>query len=108
NPKNRLSELLVPALALTWLVTPASAAPASQPTTSNATSKPAPLEFVVSFTESVQKTPYTGRVWVLCTTRARGEPRHGPDWFNPEPFASVEVKDWKPGEPLRIGAAASA
>lgn len=90
------------------LAGPAGAAPASQTTTTSATTKPAPLEFVVTFSEAVQKTPYTGRVWVLCTTRARGEPRHGPEWFNPEPFASVEVKDWKPGEPLRIAADARA
>jgi S-formylglutathione hydrolase FrmB len=34
------------------------------------------------------------------------EPRRGPDWFRPEPFFAAEARDWKPGEPLRLGAEA--
>ena len=43
--------------------------------------------------------PFTGRVLVMLT-QGGGEPRRGPDWFNPQPFFAVDVKDWKPGEIL--------
>lgn len=71
--------------------------PASQPTT-----RPAALEFVLTYDERVCAGPFSGRVWVM--TSQRPEPRLGPNWFNPEPFLSLEVTNWKRGEPLRIDA----
>jgi len=86
------------------------AAPSAQPaTTQPAASQPAgPLKFVVSFDPAIQSTPYTGRVWIMTSTIQRRDPRFGPDWFSPEPFASVEVKDWKPNTPLEIADNAAA
>lgn len=37
----------------------------------------------------------------MFTSRS-GEPRQGPDWFNPEPFLARDVIDWRPGESLTI------
>lgn len=86
------------------LASPALAAPSTQnaPTQPAASQPAGPLKFVVSFDPDVQKTPYTGRVWIMTSTIQRREPRFGPDWFNAEPFASIEVKDWKPDTPLAI------
>ena len=36
-------------------------------------------------------------------TSSGAEPRLGPNWFRPQPFFAVDVENWKPGEPLRIG-----
>lgn len=82
----------------------------TQPTTEPAsppTSQPGPLAFSVTYDESVLKGPYTGRVWIITTT-GRREPRFGPDWFDPKPFATVDVHDWKAGEPLLIRGTADA
>lgn len=83
---------------------PSFAAPTTQPAASQPTSsQPAgPLKFLVSFDPTVQKSPFTGRVWIMTSTIQRRDPRFGPDWFFTEPFASVEVKDWKPDTPLEI------
>ncbi|SFH63273.1 alpha/beta hydrolase [Planctomicrobium piriforme] len=50
----------------------------------------------------VQTAPYTGRVY-LFFSEPRGaqtgeEPRHGPSWFDPQPFLSRDVTNWQPGE----------
>jgi hypothetical protein len=37
---------------------------------------------------------FTGRVVVYLSSRG-GEPRFGPDWFNPQPCYSIRVKDGK-------------
>jgi hypothetical protein len=79
------------------------AARAESPTTAPAT-QPAPLRFIVTFDKKVHDGPYTGRVWVMTTTSNRGEPRRGPVLHQPDPFLSIEARDWKPGEPLVIDA----
>jgi S-formylglutathione hydrolase FrmB len=69
---------------------------------------PKPLEFRATFARSALARPFTGRVFVILL---RSEPKPVPrqlDWFNPEPAFAVDVKDWKPGEPLVIGPAALA
>jgi len=44
------------------------------------------------------------RVYVfLGRGESDGEPRNGPSWFNPEPFFAVDVENWAPGEPVRVG-----
>ena len=57
-----------------------------------------PLEFHVVFDRAVSTEPFTGRVYVLLSQSEHEEPPAGPNWFNPEPFFAVDVKDWKPGE----------
>jgi S-formylglutathione hydrolase FrmB len=58
-----------------------------------------PLEFQVSFDQAVFKTAFTGRVYVMLSKRRIERPPPGPNWFNPEPFYALDVKDWKPDEP---------
>ena len=51
--------------------------------------------------------PITARVYVMLgpgSSQARA--RFGPDWFRPQPFFSREVKDWKPGQTVRIDSSA--
>ncbi len=72
----------------------------------------APIEFEVTFGPKVHSEPVTARVYVMLTSgrplfgRTSKDPRFGPDWFHPQPFFAVDAKDWKPREPLRIGAEA--
>src|SRR5262249_33849319 len=48
--------------------------------------------------------PFPGRVYVLLSRQATTALPAGPNWFNPEPFFAVDVKRWKPGEKLILGA----
>jgi hypothetical protein len=49
----------------------------------------------------------SGRAYVfLGRGDSLGEPRNGPSWFSPEPFFAVDVENWAPGEPMRLGARA--
>lgn len=57
--------------------------------------------FETVFTPQVSSDPFSGRVLVF-TSRSTLEPRRGPNWFNPEPFFAVDVKNWQPGTALRI------
>lgn len=62
------------------------------------TAQAAPLTFTVTYDEAVSES-FSGRVYVMLGT-GRSEPRHGPSWFNTQPFFAKDVKDWKPGSPL--------
>ena len=64
-----------------------------------------PLAFEVTYDAGVRPGPISARVYVMLgpAQGGRGEPRKGPDWFHPQPFFAVEAKDWKAGEPLRVG-----
>lgn len=64
------------------------------------------LQFSVTYAPEVSAKPFTGRVLVMLSRAGGREPRFGPDWFQPEPFFAVDVKDWKPDTELVIGAAA--
>jgi S-formylglutathione hydrolase FrmB len=57
-----------------------------------------PLEFQVTFDKAVSPAPFTGRVYVMLSKQRLNQPPSGPNWFQPEPFFAVDVKDWKPGE----------
>lgn len=59
--------------------------------------------FELTFSPQVRKEPFTGSVYLFFTKFAQREPRLGPDWFSPEPFARLEVTDWKPNEKLIVG-----
>lgn len=61
-------------------------------------------KFSVSMTPEVRGEPFTGRVYLFFGDGNR-EPRHGPDWFHPEPFVALDVENWKPNEPLSISPA---
>ena len=58
-------------------------------------------DFSLSFSKRVHEKPFTGRVYLIFSQRNR-EPRTGPNWFTPEQFLSLDVKDLAPGEPLKI------
>lgn len=61
-----------------------------------------PPEVRVRFHDEVRSEPFSGRVYVFFS-RAGDEPRKGPDWFAPEPFAAINVKDLAPGEEVIFG-----
>lgn len=56
------------------------------------------------FDESIRNEPYSGRVY-LFFSKGNREPRFGPSWFSPEPFASKEVKNLAPGQEVSLAAA---
>ncbi|MCI0462595.1 MAG: hypothetical protein L0Z62_37065 [Gemmataceae bacterium] len=68
--------------------------------------EPRPLEFHLTFDRTVSAEPFSGRVYVLLSKQASKTLPAGPNWFKPEPFFAVDVKGWKPGEPLVVGAGA--
>jgi S-formylglutathione hydrolase FrmB len=53
--------------------------------------------FRVELPAAVADRPITGRLYVFLSQRAGREPRFGPDWFRPEPFAGLDVTDFAPG-----------
>lgn len=59
--------------------------------------------FTLTVDPALGTKPFTGRVYVFLA-RPGDEPRQGPDWFQPEPFLSKDVKNWPPGQPLRLAA----
>ncbi|HEY2839786.1 MAG TPA: alpha/beta hydrolase-fold protein [Pirellulales bacterium] len=74
------------------------------------------LQFAVSLDRAVaeQTLPaqdgrraVTGRLYVFLSQRG-GQPISGPNWFKPEPFAGVDVRDVQPGDARRVNGAASA
>ncbi len=66
-----------------------------------------PPAFEVTYDAGVRPGPISARVYVMLgpAQGGSGEPRKWPDsfWFRPRPFFAVEAKDWKAGEPLRVG-----
>jgi len=62
----------------------------------------APPDFEITFDKSVRAEPYTGRVYVVTTTRPRQSPLDGVNWFDTQPFFAQDVVDWGPGEVLRF------
>ncbi len=63
-----------------------------------------PLLFEITFDTKLQSAPYTGRVYVVMSQAPRGEPRqHLSNWFNPPQTVALDVKNWKPTEPIHIG-----
>jgi pimeloyl-ACP methyl ester carboxylesterase len=62
-----------------------------------------PLEFHLTFDKSVSDKPFTGRVYVMLSKDDVRSLRPGPNWFRPEPFFALDVKDWKPSEVVVLG-----
>jgi S-formylglutathione hydrolase FrmB len=65
-----------------------------------------PLAFRVWLDAAAAEAPITGRLYVFLSQRPQGEPRFGPDWFQPEPFFGVDVAAFQPGtsRPIDDGA----
>jgi S-formylglutathione hydrolase FrmB len=55
------------------------------------------IQFQVILPKESAQSPISGQLYVYVARFARGEPRMGPDWFNPEPFYRVDVVDFEPG-----------
>ncbi len=55
------------------------------------------FSFRLTLDESVRDRPFSGRVYVFLS-KGSAEPRQGPAWFNTEPFLSLDVENWAPGE----------
>ena len=70
---------------------------ADEPTASLAPQR----QFQVTFAKSLRADPFTGRV-VLYFSNTRPQPRERLNWFNPEVLVGIDVKDWKPSEPLLV------
>ncbi|MGE3820423.1 MAG: alpha/beta hydrolase-fold protein [Isosphaeraceae bacterium] len=65
-----------------------------------------PTTFEVTYDSKIHAGPLSARVYVMLGPSNAGgppEPRFGPNWFKPEPFYAVEARDWKPGQPLKVG-----
>jgi hypothetical protein len=60
------------------------------------------LDFELSFDRKVSASPFTGRVFVLLSRSQVRDVPTGPNWFAPEPFFAVDVRDWQPETPLRV------
>ncbi len=60
----------------------------------------APPQIELKFAPAVSDKPFTGRVFLMLATGERGDPLGAANWFNPQPFFSTDVKDWKPDTPL--------
>jgi S-formylglutathione hydrolase FrmB len=68
--------------------------------------EPRPLEFQLTFDKTVSAEPFTGRVYLLLSGKETKQLPAGPNWFKPEPFFALDVKGWKPGETVAVGAGA--
>ncbi len=69
---------------------------------SAASASSADWSFQVEFRRELRAEAFSGRVTLFFSERLP-EPRTGPDWFQPEPFVSLDVVDWAPETPLTIG-----
>ncbi len=66
-----------------------------------------PLQFEITLDTKLQSAPYTGRVYVVMSQAQRGEPRQDlSNWLNPPQTVALDVKNWKPTEPIQLGAQA--
>jgi len=59
--------------------------------------------FPVRFEKSVREQPFTGRVY-LFFSKGDSDPRKELNWFHPGYFASKDVKNLPPGEPVTLAA----
>ena len=66
----------------------------------------AAVEFDVTLDPAVASQAVSGRLYVFLSQRPSHEPRDGPNWFAPEPFFGIDVRDFKPGTSRRVNDAA--
>jgi S-formylglutathione hydrolase FrmB len=55
---------------------------------------------------SVVEKPVSGRLLVLFSKKSNPAPMMGPDWFSPEPFVALYVRDAQPGQNILVTDAA--
>jgi hypothetical protein len=60
------------------------------------------LRFDVTLDAKTAQRPITGRLFVFMANSGKGEPRLGPNWFQPEPFFGLDIADFQPGATRRI------
>ena len=66
-----------------------------------------PPRIEIAVAPDILKAPYTGKLYVMTTTRGGRDPMHGPGWFNPQPFFAFDVKELKNGQTLVLDPDAS-
>ena len=59
------------------------------------------ISFDVTLAESIESKPVSGRL-LLFFSKQSPQPMMGPNWFGPEPFFGIDVKNVKPGDVLTI------
>jgi len=62
----------------------------------------ASVAFEVTLDPAVAPQAVSGRLLVFLSQRPFQEPRDGPNWFAPEPFFGIDVKDFQPGSARRV------
>ena len=63
--------------------------------------------FEITLDPQIASQPIDGRLYLFLSQRG-GQPIRGPDWFRPEPFARLDVKNFRPGETRTIDDRAAA
>ena len=66
-----------------------------------AVSSPAAVRFVVTYPKETLPDTFSGRV-VVYLGKGGGEPRFGPNWFNPQPMYSAKFTRIQPMQPMTI------
>jgi hypothetical protein len=59
-----------------------------------------PVEFQLSYSPKLQAEPFSGRVFVVLSRQALKDGPARINWFKPEPFYAMEVRDWVPGSTM--------
>lgn len=75
---------------------------ASATATVEVEAKSAGTTFSVTLDKSLSEQPITGRLFVFLSQGGFGQPMNGPNWFRPQPFYGLDVKDMAPGEAVTM------
>lgn len=70
----------------------------------SAAADPKPASFILTFDKAKLAEPFTGRVVVVLARTKPTPVIRGLNWGSTEPAFAVDVKGWKPGDSLRVGA----
>jgi S-formylglutathione hydrolase FrmB len=62
------------------------------------TSRATALRFAVTLAKNVSERPVTARLLIFLGKPGQGEPRLGPNWFDPAPFFAVDLRNTQPGD----------
>jgi len=60
------------------------------------------IKFSVAYAARAFGGPFTGKVVVYVSRSTWGEPRFGPDWFQPDPVVVASFKSVAPGTPMIV------
>ncbi len=98
------SAVLLCAAILAFGLTGDAARPALAATDDGPDAARSPLSFQIDRASPVPAGRLNARVYVFLSRDESGlEPRNGPNWFRPEPFFAVDVENWDPNQPVRLG-----